>query len=116
VTWHTVEKYRLPQADGQANVRFRFVFVGANYWDWGFDNFGLYSIPPAAPPQITSTTKSGSNVTINWNGTGANGTSGLQRATTLNPSNWVNIPGTIGLSSHSEPAPGTAAYYRAVRF
>jgi hypothetical protein len=34
-TYHRVEKYRLPRADGQSDVRFRFGFVGSNSWDWG---------------------------------------------------------------------------------
>ena len=25
----------LSQADGQKNVRFRFMLAGANFWDWG---------------------------------------------------------------------------------
>ena len=116
VTYHRVEKYRLPWADGQANVRFRFAFSGRDMWDWGFDNFGIYSIPPGAMPQITSSYNSGGNIIINWNGTGANAVSGLQRTTTLNPPNWVNISGTIGLSTYSEAISGNAAYYRVVRY
>lgn len=40
-----VELFRLPAADNQAKVRFRFVQAGTGSWYWGFDNFGLYSIP-----------------------------------------------------------------------
>jgi hypothetical protein len=115
VTWHTLEKYRLPQADGQASVRFRFTFVGRDYWDWGFDSFGIYSITPA-PLLLTSIAKSGANITINWNGTGANSASGLQKSAKLVPPTWVDIPGTIGLSSYSEPFSAAGAYYRAVRY
>jgi len=116
VTYHTVEKYRLPQADNQAHVRFRFVFAGQNYWNWAFDSFGLYSITPQ-PLQITSVTKSGVNVTINWNGTGANSASALQKNTSLSsPGGCVNIPNTIGLSTYTEAASAGPVYYRAVRY
>jgi len=115
VTWHTVEKFRLPFADGQATVRFRFAFSGRDYWDWGFDNFGLYSITEQ-PLIITSITKSGGTITINWNGTGANSASGLQKTTKLSPPTWVNIPGTIGQSSYSEAASPGGVYYRVVRY
>ena len=47
---HRFEKYRVPQADGQNNVRFRFVQAGTDSWDWAIDNFGLYSIPPNPAP------------------------------------------------------------------
>ena len=30
-------------------VRFRFAMVGANFWDWGFDNFGIYTKPTSTP-------------------------------------------------------------------
>jgi hypothetical protein len=116
VTWHTVERFRLPQADNAATVRFRFVMVGNNYWDWGFDNFGLYSITEQ-PLQTTSVSKSGASVTINWNGTGVNSASALQKNTSLSaPAGWVTIPGTIGLSTYTEPASTGPVYYRAVRY
>jgi hypothetical protein len=35
---------RLPQADGQAKVRFRFLGDGTSSWFWGIDDFGLYEI------------------------------------------------------------------------
>jgi hypothetical protein len=42
---------RLPQADGQTHVRFRFLDTGTSAWFWGIDNFGLYEINT---PIITS--------------------------------------------------------------
>jgi len=116
VTWHRVEQYRLPMADGQSKVRFRFTMVGGNFWDWGFDNFGLYTVATAELPRITSSVKSGGNITVTWNGTGANAASGLQKTTGLNPPNWVNVRGTIGQTNYSEPFSGASAYYRVVRF
>jgi hypothetical protein len=116
VTWHRVEHFRLPLADGQSQVRFRFAFAGANFWDWGFDNFGIYTIPSTLPPlRITSITSSGTNVTVAWNGTGAN-LSGLQQASSLNSTNWADIPGTIGLTNYTATISGRNTYYRAKRF
>ena len=113
-SYHRVEKYRLPQADGQAAVRFRFAFSGRDYWDWGFDNFGIYSIP--SPPDLQlSVVPSGTNIRVTWNGTDAN-FSGLQKATSLSTPNWVDIPGTIGQTSYTAPASGTATFYRAKKF
>jgi hypothetical protein len=112
---HRVEQYRIAQADGQANVRFRFAMIGANYWDWGFDNFGLYTRAVTPDLQITGVTRSGANITINWNGTGGN-FSGLQKATALTSPNWSNIPGSIGQTTFTEAVSGTTAFYRAVRF
>ena len=116
VTNHKVEQYRLPLADGQAKVRFRFAMAGANFWDWGFDNFGVYSKPPPELPRITSSAKSSGNLIINWNGTGANAASGLQKTASLTSPNWVDVRATIGLSSFSESVSGSAAYYRVVRY
>jgi hypothetical protein len=44
-----VELFRLPAADNQANVRFRFAYAGTDSWYFGIDNFGIYSLPTVAP-------------------------------------------------------------------
>jgi len=49
-----VEVVRLPQADNQSTVRFRFALVGTWSWWWGIDNFGLYSLPTIDPPTLWS--------------------------------------------------------------
>jgi len=46
-----VEVFRLPLADNQAAVRFRFMLAGGGSWYWAMDNFGLYTI---SPPVITT--------------------------------------------------------------
>ena len=49
-----VELFRLPAADNQATVRFRFAQAGTDSWYWGIDDFGLYSITPGQFPSIAS--------------------------------------------------------------
>ena len=43
-----VEYFRLPQADNQTRVRFRFAQAGTASWYFGVDDFGVYSIVPVA--------------------------------------------------------------------
>jgi hypothetical protein len=45
-----VEVFRLPSADNQSKVRFRFAHAGADSWYFGIDNLGLYSLTSVAPP------------------------------------------------------------------
>jgi hypothetical protein len=113
---HRVETFRMPMADGQPKVRIRFLYAGTCSWDWAIDNFGIYSIPTTPPLQITGIVKSGNNITVNWNGTGGNSCSGLQKTSSLaSPITWVSIPGTIGQTSFTEAISGKA-YYRAVKY
>jgi len=115
-TWHRVEQFRLPQADGQTTVRFRFAFVGANFWDWGFDNFGLYSLSSAQPAlKITNVSLNSGKMTIQWNGNGAN-FSGLQQAMSLTSSVWLDVPGTIGQTNYTFSVSGAPAFFRARQF
>jgi hypothetical protein len=48
-----VEYYRLPSADNQSKVRFRFAQAGTDSWYWAVDDFGLYSITVVNPPQVS---------------------------------------------------------------
>lgn len=104
-----VEIFRLPQADNQAKVRFRFAQAGTDSWYFGIDDFGLYSLPPL---KITSITSSNGNAVVSW--PGAAGTK-LQKTTSLSPTSWADVPGSNGASSASDPISGGAAYYRLVR-
>lgn len=62
-----LELYRLPQADNQAAVRFRFAHAGTDSWYFGLDDFGLYSIPatPVEPPSLTIA-RTANELTISW--------------------------------------------------
>ena len=116
VTFHRVERYRLPLADGQSAVRLRFMLAGANSWDWGIDSLGLYSIPIPPPLHLTAVAQSRTNLTISWNGTGPYAASGLQKTTSLTTPSWVNLPGTIGQTSFTDSVSGGTVYYRVVAF
>src|SRR5882724_6468172 len=49
-----VEYFRMPAADNQPAVRFRFAHAGTDSWYFGIDDFGLYSITPNTTPVITA--------------------------------------------------------------
>ena len=59
-----VEAFRLPQADNQPAVRFRFVMMGTFGWYFGIDNFGLYSIPSPNGPLVGSPTPTNQTVAV----------------------------------------------------
>jgi glycerophosphoryl diester phosphodiesterase len=57
-------------------------------------------------------TRSGPNVTLNWT---ASPTVKLQKASSLSPPEWRDVPNTLGADSYTEPAQGRAAYFRLVK-
>ena len=61
-----IEIIRLPQADGKATVRFRFMQAGTASWYWSVDNFGLYSIntPVITQQPLSQTIDAGKPVTF----------------------------------------------------
>jgi len=63
---HRVELFRLPQADNQQKVMFRFMQAGTGSWYWGIDDFGLYSISVAESAPALSISATGNSVTISW--------------------------------------------------
>ena len=54
-------------------------------------------------------------MTIQWNGNGAN-FSGLQQATSLKSSVWLDVPGTIGQTNYTFSVSGAPAFFRARQF
>jgi hypothetical protein len=94
-----IELYRVPLADGQKNVVFRFVQAGTSSWFWAIDNWGVYSVPSLVnqlPGTLTATLVNG-QPTISWTGSGT-----LQSAadlsgpwtTVANPSNPLKVSPT----------------------
>jgi len=68
-----IEMVRLPQADGKATVRFRFLNTGTSAWFWGIDNVGLYEIntPVITTQPLPATVSYGDNATLRVVATGA---------------------------------------------
>ena len=67
-----IELYRVPLADNQKNVVFRFVQAGTGSWYWAIDNWGIYSVPSlalATRPSL-NISHAGGQVTISWTGGG----------------------------------------------
>jgi hypothetical protein len=70
-----VELFRLPKADNQAKVRFRFAQAGTGSWYFGIDDLGLYEINQALPPKITKnpegqTVSAGAQIVMSVTATG----------------------------------------------
>lgn len=65
-----IELYRVPLADNQKNVVFRFVQSGTSSWYWAIDNWGVYSVPSLAPlgPGTLSASLVSGQLNISWNG------------------------------------------------
>jgi hypothetical protein len=104
-----VEFFRLPQADNQSKVRFRFAHAGTDSWYFGIDNFGLYSLQTTDALRITGITRNGNNITISWSG--GPGIK-LQKASSLSNPTWQDVAGSDGASSVSEPVTTSNAFYR----
>ncbi len=67
-----IEVIRLPYADNQAHVRFRFGQAGTSSWYFGIDNFGLYSInTPVVGTVASQTIEAGTPVTLSVSVSGA---------------------------------------------
>jgi len=90
-----VELLRLPQADRQANVRFRFAHAGTDSWYFGVDDFGLYSIAPATPPRLTIG-QSGTNVVVSWPSSAGGFT--LESSSGVTNLIWLPVPGVVNNS------------------
>jgi hypothetical protein len=102
-----VELFRLPAADNQAKVRFRFAHAGTDSWYFGIDDFGLYSIPEVGPSLALVKTSSG--VTLTW----PLETSGfiLESSANLAAGTWTAVPG-VSNNSVQISASGAAMFYR----
>ncbi len=102
-----VEVYRVPLADNQKTVSFRFVQAGTSSWFWAIDNFGIYSVPDLASTTPTtpslSVVKTASGATITFTGT-------LQSSDTV-LSGYSDVAGAT--SPFNVLTTGRAKFYRA---
>jgi hypothetical protein len=82
-----------------------FVTVGAG----GTLNFDNFIITGPGIGGITSGPLTGGNLNLSWI---ANPVVGLQSSTSLSPTSWTDVPGTLGKSSYPAPAAGPQVYFR----
>jgi len=103
-----VEYFRLPAADNQAKVRFRFAYAGTDSWYFGVDDFGLYSISatPVERPSLTLTKTNGGWL-ISWPDTYTGYK--LESASALPSASWTEVTGVVNNSITVNPT-GTAFY------
>ena len=109
-----IELFRLPAADNQATVRFRFAHAGSDSWYWGVDNFGLYSIPSGGEqPELSISQGQGSQITVSWDSAATGFT--LQATAVLGEAaDWQPVNGVANNSVTLEAA-GDARYFRLVK-
>jgi hypothetical protein len=101
-----VELFRLPGADNQATVRFRFFHAGTDSWYFGIDNFGLYNPVVITDDFDLHIDKSADSITLTWSLPGQ-----LEKTTSLTNPDWQRVTTTVP-NTHTEPASGAAAFYR----
>lgn len=104
-----VELFRLPAADDQNRVRFRFAHAGADSWYFGIDNFGLYSIPSASEPLTLAIQREGNQIVLSWSAD--SGAVILEQTPNLASPNWTMVDGVTG-HTVTLPATDQAAFYR----
>jgi hypothetical protein len=109
-----VEYYRLPQADNQSKVRFRFAQAGTASWYFGIDNFAVYSASPndTAKPKLDVTTVDG-KVQLTWPSVAVPYV--LETAASLTDPVWTPVAGADSLGNQkSKTVTPTAprAFYR----
>ena len=102
-----VELFRLPAADNQATVRFRFAHAGTDSWYFGIDDFGLYSITPTAP--VISAAPKSVNVSAGAFATFEVAASGEPPLTFQWRLNGTNIPGATNATLPVTAAAGPSA-------
>jgi hypothetical protein len=97
-----IELYRVPLADNQSNVKFRFLQAGTSSWYWAIDNWAIYSVPTssAQPPGDLSINLTAGKVIISWTGPGtlqsASAITGQWTDVTNSPTSPVSITPTTG--------------------
>jgi hypothetical protein len=105
-----IELYRLPKADNQKTVRFRFANAGVDSWYWGIDDFGLYSIAtaPANPPTL-SWSRSAGSLTVSWSPDAAGYV--LETTESLSAPSWSPVAAVSGTQA-TLPTTDAARFFR----
>jgi hypothetical protein len=99
-----VELFRLPQADNQANVRFRFAHAGTDSWYFGIDDFGLYSIGASTAAPSLSVRLADNTLTISWPADVTDYR--LESTDSLTNANWNTVGGVVNNSVTVAVGPG----------
>ena len=104
-----IELFRLPQADNQSKVRFRFAYAGTDSWYFGVDDFGLYSITnaPVVRPAL-AIARSGANLIVSWPADVAGFT--LETTEILGGPTWKPVSGVVGNAATITPGAAQAFY------
>lgn len=106
-----VEYFRLPQADNQAKVRFRFAQAGTDSWYFGIDDFGVYSITNASTPPVLSVEYLNGSLTISWSSAATGYT--LESTANLAAPAWGTVGGVVNNSvTVTVPAGPGSLFYR----
>jgi hypothetical protein len=110
------EVYRVPLADNQKSVKFRFLQAGTSSWYWAIDNWGIYSIPSlviaSTTPPTLAISRSAATLTFTW--TGGTGSFQLQKRTDLTSGTWQNVGSATSAGTAVDTQSGTQAFYRVV--
>jgi hypothetical protein len=111
-----IEVYRVPLADNQKNVKFRFVQAGTSSWYWAFDNWGVYSVPsvvvPAQAPTL-NVSLAGSTLTFTWTPV-AGQLYQLQKTSNLVTGTWQNVGSATSAGSATDAVSGPQGFYRLI--
>lgn len=86
-----VEFHRIPKADNQAKVRFRFAQAGTGSWFFGIDNFAIYAMPVTEGLPTLAVVQQGGKILLSWPATASDWK--LQTSTTMAINSWTDLPG-----------------------
>jgi hypothetical protein len=107
-----IELYRVPLADNQGNVQFRFAQAGTSSWFWAFDNWGVYSVPSVVTPAPTlNLSLAGSTLSFTWTSAGW---FQLQKTTNLATGTWQNVGSATLSGQATDSVSGPQGFYRLI--
>lgn len=78
-------------------------------YNGGNSDKDLSQVTQPVPPVVLNISRNGGNVNLTWT---AAPTLRLQKATSLSPANWADVPGTTGTGSYTDGTTNAASYYR----
>ena len=104
-----VELFRLPAADGQGHVRFRFAHAGTDSWYFGIDDFGLYSISGSVGDAVSlEVSRREDQIVISWPANVVGYT--LESTDSLTAPSWTAVSGVVNNSVSVASALGQTFY------